>query len=263
MEWLHVLILGVMQGITEFLPISSSGHLVLLPKLFGWADQGILIDVVLHLGSLLALVIYFWRDIWRLLKSLWTPAQKDDREMVGAILVGTLPVAIVGFLFESAVATTFRSLVWIGLFMCVVGALFVFADRFPKRARSGSMRWWEGLLIGLAQMVALLPGVSRSGSTTWFGVRLGLSHTEAARFSFLLGMPAIFGAGLKVGLDAWQSGAFESLNLGVVAAGFIGSALASYAAVGTLMVFFRRYTLRPFGGYLIGLGTVILAMQLF
>jgi len=258
MEIYQAIILGIVQGFTEFLPISSSGHLVLFPTIIGWADQGLLFDIVLHMGSFVALVVYFRQDIWQLIVGTVIRPDSATRKLALALIVGTIPVVIGGVLLKSGVEEYFRTMGWVGLFSLLVGVLFVLGGFRPKSvSRVLPPRLLEALWIGLAQLVALFPGISRSGMTTWMGTRIGLPHVEAARFSFLLGIPAVLGAGVKGWLDL-SEGASALLFTAPMLWGFVSALVASYLSIHGLLKFFQRHTLVPFGVYLIGLGIVAL-----
>lgn len=230
--------LGILQGITEFLPISSSGHLVIAETLFGLQVETLKdFDIALHLATLLAILIYFRRDLldWR----LWP-----------WLILGSIPAALVGFTLEEPIDALFRNAISVSIFMIVIGLLFF----IPQKKEGAGLTWWRALLIGCAQALAIIPGVSRSGSTIFAGIHLGLKRTDAARFSFLLGALAIAGAGLLKALDGENSG----LSFSILAAGFLAAFLSSLAAVNWLMKFFQKYTLMPFGVYRIAAGLILL-----
>lgn len=238
MTLIQAIILGIVQGITEFLPISSSGHLVLGETLFNLDVDGLKdFDVVVHVGSLLAILIYFWRD---LLKTKYWPW----------LILGTVPAVIVGFTLEDQIDAIFRSALSVGIVMLIMGAIFCIPERFGKTGKK--LTWLNVILIGFAQALALIPGVSRSGSTIFTGTMLGLKREEAARFSFMLGSIAIAGAGLLTALDLTEI----SIGTGTLAAGFIASFAAGLASVTWLMRFLRKHSLRTFGIYLILIGGV-------
>lgn len=257
MEIYQAILLGFVQGFTEFLPISSSGHLVIFSQVLGWSDQGLLFDVVLHMGSLLALITYFRQDIWQLIVGTVVRPDPAMRKLALTLVVATIPVVIGGLLLQSGVEDVFRSVGWIGLFSLIVGILFVLSRRLSVVKKDLPPRLMSALWVGLAQVLALLPGVSRSGMTTWAGTRIGLTHVDAARFSFLLGIPTVFGAGLKVWLDLPAGESAELLSAPLLW-GFSSALVASYLSIHWLLRFFQRHTLVPFGVYLIGLGIVAL-----
>ena len=227
MDFLQPIILGMVQGLGEFLPISSSGHLIATSWLFEWQDQGLAFDVALHWGTLIAVLIYFRRDILQLIKSFLSslvPAKRNfatdpNQRIAWLIILGTIPAAIAGKLFEDYIASVLRSPVTI-IITLSVGALLIFAiDRWGKKIKQMSdMTWKDALVIGLAQAIAIIPGVSRSGATMIAGLGIGLTREQTARFSFLLSAPIILGAGL-LELPA----IFAQPNLTGVMVGFISA----------------------------------------
>lgn len=186
MTFVQATVYGVVQGLTEFLPVSSSAHLALLPRLTGWKDPGLTFDVALHMGTLLAVAVYFLKD--------WIELLKTGRKTVAWLALATIPAALAGVLLERAVETTFRSTDRIALTLAFFGVLLALADRLGKRQRAAGPS--DILAVGLAQALALMPGVSRSGVTITAGLALGLRGEEAARLSFLLALPITAGAGV-------------------------------------------------------------------
>ena len=244
MTLLQALILGVVQGITEFLPISSSGHLVLGEELLG-LDVATLkeFDVVVHVGTLLTILIYFRKQ---LLQTRYWPW----------LILGTIPAVLVGFFLEDQIDAVFRSAQSVGLMMLIVGAIFLIPERFAMPKSKKPFTWWRVLLIGIAQAAAIIPGVSRSGSTIFTGTFLGLKREEAAQFSFLLGSIAIAGAGLLTALDITES----SVAPQVLGAGFLAAFLSGLAAVHWLMQFLKKHSLQVFGVYLVAIGGLSLLL---
>jgi len=246
---LQAIIQGVVQGLTEFLPISSSAHLILLPRLLDWDDPFLTspeFDVMLHLGTLGALLVYFWRDLFRLglawLASLRERRLGDDpdRRLAWLLLLTVIPAALVGALFEDFFDETFRDVLLVIPLLLVVGAgMLAFGERYGRRDRGlDKLRVRDALVIGMAQALALFPGISRSGVTIAAGLVLGLDRAAAARFAFLMGIPIIAGAGLwklRV-IVAGETSAFEPL---VLAAGMTASALAGLAAIAFLLRYLR------------------------
>lgn len=246
---LQAIIQGVVQGLTEFLPISSSAHLILLPRLLGWDDPFLTsaeFDVMLHLGTLGALLVYFWRDLMKLggawLASLRERRLGDDpqRRLAWLLLLTVIPAALVGALFEDFFDETFRDALLVIPLLLVVGAgMLAFGERYGRRERGlERLRVRDALVIGLAQALALFPGISRSGVTIAAGLVVGLEREAAARFAFLMGIPIIAGAGLwklRV-IVAGETSPFEPL---VLAAGMAASALAGLAAIAFLLRYLR------------------------
>ena len=209
MTALRDIILAAVQGLTEFLPVSSSGHLVLVPYFLRWPEPTLGFAVALHLGTLLAVVVYFWRDVVAIFSKAFrnqpakapTEAATGDeaigRSTLWMIILATLPAAIMGVALEHKVKALFEAPLGVAGFLLLTAALLIVSERFASnRCPTGSMRWWQALLIGFAQGCAIAPGLSRSGATIAAGLLLGFKRTQAARFAFLLSIPAILGAGV-------------------------------------------------------------------
>jgi undecaprenyl-diphosphatase len=271
----QAIILGILQGVSEFLPISSSAHLVLLPWLLGWKPLGLDFDVALHAGTLLSVLIYFRKDLWRLSRAFlaWVrerlsripaPAERDpDATLALGVLVGTAPAAVVAGLFGDAIESHLRS-PWVTVFtLAAFGLLLGYADRRGSRTRlMEGMRVVDGLLIGLAQCLALVPGVSRSGITITAALLLGLRRADAARFSFLLATPVIFLAALKAGFDLWRGDIPGNATTGVFATGIMVSTAAGFLCITYLVRFLQRQTYVAFVWYRLVLACFILGWLL-
>jgi undecaprenyl-diphosphatase len=263
---LQAVLIGVVQGLTEFLPISSSAHLILLPRLLGWDDAFLLSPaflVMLHLGTLLALLAYFWRELIRYalagLAVLRDRRIGDDADRRLAVLLAAsvIPGALVGLALEEFIDTFFREQLLVICALLVVGAVVLFvAERIARHTRPmEELRLRDALAIGLAQAFALFPGISRSGITIAAGLALGLERPAAARFAFLMGTPIIAGAGawkMRELLDG-SAGAFDPV---VLLAGMVASAVAGLVAIGALLAFLRRFSTDVFGVYRIGFALV-------
>jgi len=254
-DTLAAILLGLVQGLTEFLPVSSTAHLVLVQKLFGLDPDrfGLTFDVALHMGTLLAVFLYFFRTWVGLVRDLLS-----GRWRVPALLVvGTIPGAVAGFLLESVVSRELRSPLLIAAMFVVGSVIFVIAERLGSQRRSlEALSVADAVLIGLAQAVALVPGLSRSGMTISAGLGRGLQRSEATAFSFLLSTPIIAGAGAKTLLDLRKTTVlFE--QPGIVAVGFVVSFIAGLAAVSFLVRFLRGNTLVWFVPYRIALAIAI------
>jgi undecaprenyl-diphosphatase len=261
MDWLNLLVLALVQGITEFLPISSSAHLILVPRLFGWQDQGLAIDVATHFGTLLAVMVYFRAEVGRLVTggvNLLTGRADGDTRLLLQIIVATIPVVILGFALKGLVATEFRSPLLIAATTIGFGVLLFVADRRGDAAERGlgGMTYRDALLIGLFQALALIPGVSRSGITMTAALFLAFSRTEAARFSLLLSIPTIIAAALLGGIELWQSdnAALQADAVYVAALAFA----AAYVAIWAMMAWLRRFSFTPFVLYRFVLGAFLL-----
>ncbi len=261
-----IAILGVVQGLTELLPVSSTAHMRLVPALLGWQDPGSAFSAAMQLAALAAIVSYFWSDVrYVAFGSLDAVRRKDWRSpamrLAIAIVIATVPIVIAGLLLSSslnACGTSFRSLWVIGIACLVMGLLLAVAELY-SRHRKGieQMTLMDALIVGIAQVGALVPGVSRSGSTLTGALFLGLKRDEAARFSFLLGLPAIALAGLKelfelykahIPMEAWS----------VLIVGLVVGSISSFVTIWGLMRFLERFSTWPFVVYRIVLGAVIL-----
>ena len=263
MSLLHIAILALVQGISEFLPISSSGHLVLVPWLLGWKDQGLIIDVAVHVGTLGAVMVYLRKDIARMLTGLLRGAKgrgfNDDTRLVMYLVIGTIPVVIAGFLVNSAYAEGIRSITIIGWTTLGFGVLLWISDRFGLTLkRIEHLRLFDVIIIGLSQVLALIPGTSRSGITMTAGRLLGMERSDAARFSMLLSIPTIIGAGTLKGYELFQAGD-ASLSASVLVAMFL-SFITAFVAIFLMMAWLRRATFTPFVIYRILLGGFLLAV---
>lgn len=267
MGFIQPIILGMVQGLGEYLPISSSGHLIVTSWLLKWQDQGLAFDVALHWGTLVAVVIYFRQDIWQLVKSFFSsliPSRRDfatdpHQRMAWLLLLGTIPAALAGKLFEEQIATVLRSPLTVVVTL-TLGAIIIFAiDRWGLKNRHiHDLRWKDALIIGLAQAISIIPGVSRSGSTMMAGLGIGLKRDQAARFSFLLSAPIILGAGL-LELPA----IFSEPDMGSVLIGFISAATFGFIAIHFLMRYISTRTFDLFAWYRLGLAAVVLIVYLW
>jgi undecaprenyl-diphosphatase len=258
----QALVLGVIQGLTEFLPISSSAHLALAPRLFHFPDPGLAADVALHVGTLLA-VVWFFKSAWRgLIVAAWSivvtrRVETDEQRRVLFLILATIPGVIAGVLLEEYAETTFRSPAVIGVTLIVMGVLLWWIDRrSPATHGLERMRWTHALGFGLAQMLAIVPGVSRSGSTITAGRALGFSRESAAVFSFLMSMPITAGAALmKVPEVVREQGITVAMLVGVAAAGISG-----WLAIAVLLRFVARRSYGVFAAYRLVLGVIVLAL---
>ena len=253
---IQALIMGLVQGLTEFLPVSSSGHLVLVPWLFGWKDAFIdstLFTVTVHMGTLLALLIYFWRDWAKLIPAgLATIRDRSfkgdaDRKMAWLIVVATIPAILVGPLFDSTIESLVRAPAAIALTLCIGAAILWLADRWGSKTREMETLTFGGALaIGVAQVLALVPGISRSGVSISAGLFLGLTRQAAARFSFLMATPVVAGAGLWEArkLVTHQAGVNPSAHLALI--GFIAAAVSGMLAIHFMLQFLKRQPLTGF-----------------
>ena len=260
---IRALVLGVVQGLTEFLPVSSSGHLVLAERILRVPSSGVLLEVLLHLATLIAVVALFWRDLVRLARSLFTQDDKEGRREVLFLVVGTLPIVFLGFFFQKAVAAAFTSLTLVGISLLVTGAILLAASRATPTAERSRLRLVDAVTIGLAQAVALLPGISRSGSTLCAGILCGIEARQAARFSFLLSIPAILGAGVLKLPEALRSTAVSRDEWLWYLAAMLVAALVAILAIRGLLAALARGRLKWFGAYCLAVGLFTIGFALF
>ena len=260
-------VLGLVQGLTEFLPISSSGHLILVPWLLGWEPHSLAFDAALHLGTMIALLAYFWRDWLRLARAVLAgvvnaEARRDpDWRLAGLLLLGSIPAGVIGFVLESTIERLVRQPWSIALLLAMFGLLLWYADRAGRQHRDlEKVGVRDALVIGLAQVLALAPGVSRSGITMTAGLLLGLNRAAAARFSFLLSTPITLVAALYSLRKLVGPGA-DSTGLGVFLVGVVSAAIFGLLAIGFLLRFIQRNSLTVFVGYRLGLAALVLAVQ--
>jgi undecaprenyl-diphosphatase len=260
---LQIVVLALIQGITEFLPISSSGHLLLVPAVTGWPDQGLLTDVMVHMGSFMAVVVYFWRDCLNLVRGAFDLVRGRSTpwgRLALYIVLGTIPAVIFGvFLDKIGFMDAVRDMPQIIAINAIVfGSALYLCDRFGMNSRTmADMKLSPALMIGIVQALAIIPGTSRSGITITAGRALGFERSEATRFAFLLGVPAIAGAGiLKLG-DAIATG--QAITLPMI----MTAVLTFFVALGTiavLMRLIRQISFLPFAIYRVGLGVILLGL---
>lgn len=258
--------LGAVQGLTEFLPVSSSGHLIVVPWLLGRPNGGLTFDVALHMGTLFALLVYFWREWLRVLvrgvPGLLHGTSGQDTKLLLLLLVGTVPAAIVGYTGEELIERTLRSPFVIAALLVSVGVLFLVVERLATpRRRLKDLGWGDALLIGCAQALALAPGVSRSGITIVVGLGRGLQRDDAARFSFLLATPAIAGAGV-LRLRPLLESSLPPEELLTLALGFLSAALVGLVAIAWLLGYLRQRSLALFAYYRFVLAGLIVVLAL-
>jgi undecaprenyl-diphosphatase len=250
---LQAIILGAVQGLTEFLPVSSSAHLIIVPWLFGWEDPGLAFDVALHMGTLAALLIYYWKIWVNLIGSFFTGDQSARRLLI-LLIVASIPGALIGLLLEKQAETIFRSPPLIAATMSILGIALWLCDRVARSERTiPDLTIRDAFLIGLSQALAIVPGVSRSGATITMARALGIQREDAANFSFLMATPIIAGAGLIEARKMFATGMH-----GPVLWGFAASALFGTAAIAGLVRFVRTRTYRPFAWYRLVVAAIVL-----
>jgi undecaprenyl-diphosphatase len=266
----QAILLAIVQGITEFLPISSSAHLALAPWLLGWNDQGLTFDIAMHFGTLLAVLVYFFRDLVQIagagfgLRLGVDPEIRENPRLLWMIVAGTIPVGVAGLLFKESVETTLRNPWIIGCMLISVGLLMGYADRTASRRKNIShLSWLDALTVGVAQALAIVPGTSRSGITITAGLFRGLDRASAARFSFLLSTPAIAAAAAKAYWDVHKIGGIPAAERSVFLIGAAVSAVTGCLVIAVFMRFLRKSTLRFFVAYRVVFGILILALAFF
>jgi undecaprenyl-diphosphatase len=268
MNFFQAFILGVLQGATEFLPVSSSGHLVLVPWLLGWPASSLAFDAVVHWGTAAAVIVYFWRDWVTLVTAAWqstilrSPDQKSQARLAWLILLGTIPAALIGYLLEDFFEEMFARPVAAAGFLLVTAALLTASERLGRRERDlDTLNWLDALLIGLAQAMAIFPGISRSGSTIAAGLARGLRRESAARFSFLLATPIILGAGLLKVVDLAQAGDLAA-QAPLLVVGFVAAGVVGFGCIHFLLRYLQRRPLYPFAIYCAAGGVICLLVAL-
>jgi len=262
LEFVHLAVLALVQGITEFLPVSSSGHLILVPLFMNMPDQGLIIDVAVHVGTLGAVMLYLWRDVYAMLNGIgrFVKGRSDPgAKLAGLLVVGTIPVVIAGFALNHYVPEGIRGLKVIGWTTLGFGVLLMVADQIGMTLRRiEHLRMGDVLIIGIVQALALIPGTSRSGICMTAGRMMGMERRDAARFAMLLGIPAIAGAGVLKGWELYKAGD-AALNADVfLAAGM--SFFAALVAIALMMAWLQRASFTVFGVYRLLLGGFLLAI---
>ena len=260
MSWIEVLVLSIVQGLTEFLPVSSSAHLVFVPKLFNWADQGLAFDVATHVGTLFAVIIYFRKEIFVIIKD-WVLSIKHQKKvgeskLAWALILATIPTCVAGLFLHSYVEEYARSSFNIAIGSIVFGVILYIADRKKGIKTEANMTLYLALIIGFAQVFALMPGVSRSGITLTAALFLGFSRVSAARFSFLLSVPVIFLAGIYEASKLISSESFVEWDK--VLGGVLFSFMSGYLCIYLFLKMISKYSMTPFVIYRICLGFLLL-----
>ena len=265
LDFVKAVVLGLLQGLTEFLPISSSAHLRIFPELFGWGDPGAAFTAVVQIGTELAVLVYFRHDIWRI-GSAWTRAlfrtelrAETDARMGWFIIIGSVPIVVLGVVLKDVIERDFRNLWIIGTTLIVLGVVLGIAERVGRRTRPiETLTLRDAVLLGLAQACALVPGVSRSGATISMGLFLGYDRAAATRYAFLLAIPAVVGAGLfelpEIAGGENAYGGWPTLVATVV------SFVMGYAAIAWLLRYVSSHSYLPFVLYRIALGGAVLAL---
>lgn len=273
LDLLSAIILGAVQGLAEFLPISSSGHLVLIPQILG-VETTLAFDTVLHIGTLVAIFTFFWKDIIDLLKgfilSLIDLSEGTKKFIDGLntsvekrfswlIIIGSIPTGIIGIFLKDAIETVFRGTLFVGIFLIVTGLLLYYSERQKHgRTTAKDMTFKQAIIIGICQGLAVLPGISRSGATISSGLCIGLEREYAARYSFLLSIPAVLGAGVIQIKDI----ANIDMSFTILLAGFLSSVIFGYLAIKLLMKMIKGWSLDIFAYYCWFIGIIIIILTL-
>ena len=265
----QAIILAIVQGLTEFLPVSSTAHLAVIPRLFGWTDRGLDYDVALHLGTLLAVLIYFFRDWVQVVANglglSYRGAKPDEnsRLLLWFLVAATIPGALAGKLLKDYAEGPWRNLYVIGASMIILGIIMGVADRFGKEKRGlDQMSWTDALLIGIGQAFAIIPGVSRSGSTITVGRFRHLDREAAARFSFLLSTPIIAGAAAADALEMRKTGIPEDMKMPYLV-GMVVSAIVGVVVIAFFLKYLKRHSLSVFVWYRVIFGIMVIALAVF
>ena len=272
MTLIEAIVLGIVQGLTEFLPISSTAHLRIIPALVGWQDPGAAFTAIVQIGTLIAVLLYFWKDIFIIVTSVIEgllrrkPFENSDSRMGWMIVAGTLPIVIFGLLFKSEIETSLRSLYWISGALVGLALILSLAEgkiqnrlkKGPKQKSMDEIGWKDALLIGLAQSIALIPGSSRSGVTITGGLFLNLSREAAARFSFLLSLPSVFAAALLELYKTWGTVTASSESMTNILVATLAAGIVGYASIAFLINYLKRHTTTIFIAYRLVAGAAIL-----
>ncbi len=261
MTTLQAVIMGLVQGLGEFLPISSSAHLVLVPWFFKWEDPGLTFDIALHFGTLVAVALYFWQDWLRLFSKGFTDVKSADGRLFWYLVLATIPGAAIGFVLEEHAETVFRNPILIAFMLVLLGVILYWADqRGKKKTDVSHLTLPTSFFIGLSQALAIIPGVSRSGITMTAALLLGMTRDGAARFSFLLSAPIIFGAAV---IKVPHVISNPSLITAEFIIGMVVSCITGIASIGFLLRYVRTKTFLPFVWYRFILGALIFSMVIF
>lgn len=264
MSWFEAIFLGVVQGLTEFLPISSSAHLLITSQIFGWSDPGAAFTAVTQIGTETAVILFFWRDIVRIIgtwaRSLFTPALRSnlDARMGWYVIVGTIPIGILGFAFADQIETTARNLWLVASTLIIFGLILGAADKYGRKNRTiESLNLKDGLLFGFGQALALIPGVSRSGATITAGLTMGYDRVAATRYAFLLAIPAVMGSGLY---EATKIGDETNVQWGQTILATVIAFAVGLAVIAWLLRWLTTRTYTPFVIYRVALGILVIVL---
>jgi undecaprenyl-diphosphatase len=269
MTILQAAILGIVQGLTEFLPISSTAHLAVIPWVLGWSldpNTAFAFDVLVQLGTLLAVIVFFWRDLWKLIlaaiRSLASRSLADPMARLAWLLaIATIPGVIAGLALKKVIAGTLQEPVWIGFFLVCTGCFLFWASRTKSRKELNKLTVADAVWIGLGQVVALFPGASRSGWTIGSGLLRGMDRLSATRFAFLMAVPIMLGAGLVESIDVIHNPALLA-NAMPILVGFITAAIVGFLAIAGFLSFLRSHALNLFAAYCLIAGAAVILLRL-
>jgi undecaprenyl-diphosphatase len=269
MDLFQAFILGLVQGATEYIPVSSSGHLVIVPWLLGWPDAPFAFEVLVQLGTLIGVFIFFWSDIWAITRAVLQgltqgkPLATFEAKLGWLIVAATVPAVVIGLLFKDFFEASFADPVFAGGALLAVNALLlVAAERYGSRQKElGSLSWFDAIIIGFWQAAAILPGISRSGATIGGAVLREFDRPAAARFSFLMSIPVLLGAGVIAAADLREAGTFAA-ELPAITVGFVAAAISGYICIRWLLSYLQRHSLYLFAIYCaaVSLLSLIVAM---
>lgn len=270
MSWLDAIILGIIEGVTEFLPISSTGHLTIVEKLLGYQinDPAVTaFTAIIQIGAIAAAVLYFWPDIWRV-GTAWIQGLFDskarkraDYKFGWAVIIGSVPIAVIGLLFQDTIETTLRSMWWVAAGLIVWSFVLLFADKRAKQNRAEKdVTWKDTLMIGAIQCMALIPGVSRSGATMSAGLLAGFDRVTVTRLSFFLGIPALAAAGILQAVTKYDEIGNSGIGWGPTILATVVSFVVGYASIAWLLKFISRNDFTLFVWYRVALGSMIIVL---
>lgn len=255
MDLLQAVILGLVQGATEYIPVSSSAHLVLVPWLLGWPDASFEFEVLVQWGTLVGVFVFFWHDIWAITRAVIQglrqrrPLGTVEARLGWLVAAATIPAVVIGLLFKDYFEAMFASPMVVGALLILTAILLVVAERFGARVRQlEAFTWLDAIIVGLWQAAAIMPGISRSGATIGGAVLRDFDRTAAARFSFLMSIPALLGAGLVALNDLLEAGTLND-QLPAISAGFVAAAISGYICIRWLLNYLQRHSLYVFAAY--------------
>lgn len=267
LTWLQAIVLGISQGLTEFLPISSSAHTLIVSRLFGWQDPGAAFTAVTQFGTEAAVLLYFWKDIKSITLTWWASLRdaslrsEPDARMGWFVIIGTVPIAVLGIVFKHSIETTARNLWIVAIALIVMGLLLGFADATAKHVHDEEhVNVGRAILLGCGQALALIPGVSRSGATITVGLLMGLKREVAARYSFLLAVPAVLAS---AALEAKDIGSDAFVNWPATIVATLVAFVVGFGVISTLMTYIKSHSFKPFVWYRLVLGLSIIILILF